>query len=172
MSENDGQQFDRLPATADEREVEGRASREEVVDWWEQRFGVGPERFEDVTFWEKGSGKIWAFSGDLPSPIRVEGLGITVLRTRQEHWKPTTTGVRRFGRDATKNVVELEPSEAAAFAAGHDQQLDRWDGDWGYLIAAHELAGGLEPIGVGLYLHGELRSRVPKGYQEDLATLD
>jgi NOL1/NOP2/fmu family ribosome biogenesis protein len=172
MSENDGQQFDRLPATADEREVDGRATREEVVDWWEQRFGIGPETFEDVTFWEKGSGKIWAFSEELPSPVRVEGLGITVLRTRQEHWKPTTTGVRRFGRDATTNVIELEPGEAAAFAAGHDQQLDRWDGDWGYLIAAHELAGELEPIGVGLYLHGELRSRVPKGYQEDLATLD
>ena len=172
MSENDGQRFDRLPATPDNREVEGRASREEVVDWWEERFGVGPETFDGVTFWEKGSGKIWAFSADLPSPVEAEGLGITVLRTRQEHWKPTTTGVRRFAREATRNVIELEPGEASAFAAGHDQQLERWDGDWGYLIAAHELAGELEPIGVGLYLHGELRSRVPKGYQEELATLD
>jgi NOL1/NOP2/fmu family ribosome biogenesis protein len=172
MSENDGQRFDRLPATPDDREVEGRASREEVVDWWHERFDVGPETFDGVTFWEKGSGKIWAFSADLSSPVEAEGLGITVLRTRQEHWKPTTTGVKRFARDATKNVIELGPGEAAAFAAGHDQQLDRWDGDWGYLIAAHELAGELEPIGVGLYLHGELRSRVPKGYQEELATLD
>ena len=172
MAENDGQQFDRLPATPDKREVEGRPTRGEVVDWWTERFGVDPETFADVTFWEKGSGKIWAFNAELPSPMKVEGLGITLLRTRQEHWKPTTSGVKRFGRGATENVIELEPGEAAAFAAGHDQQIDRWDGDWGYLIAAHELAGGLEPIGVGLYLHGELRSRVPKGNQEELATLD
>ena len=172
MTENDGQRFDRLPATPDEREVEGRPTRGEVVDWWAERFGVDPETFDGVTFWEKGSGKVWAFSADLPSPVDVEGLGITLLRTRQEHWKPTTSGVKRFARGATRNVIELEPGEAAAFAAGHDQEIDRWDGDWGYLIAGHELAGGLEPIGVGLYLHGELRSRVPKGNQEELATLD
>lgn len=172
MAENDGQQFDRLPATDEECEVEGRPSRRAVLDWWEQRFGIAPATFDGLTFWEKGAGKLWAFSAGLPSPASVEGLGITLLRTRQEHWKPTTSGVNRFAGDATKNVIELDPAEAAAFAAGHDQHIERWDGDWGYLIAAHELAGGLEPIGVGLYLHGELRSRVPKGNQENLTTLD
>lgn len=91
-----------------------------------------------------------------------------ILRTRQRHWKPSTNAVQRFCGDATKNVIELSPSEAQAFVDGHDQQLDRWEGDWGYLTAAHEIAGELEPLGVGLYLHGELRSTVPKGRQEDL----
>lgn len=171
-NENVGQQFDRLPATPDDREVEGRASREEVLEWWDERFGIPPESFEDFTFWEKGAGKIWAFHADVPSPIRVEGLGITFLRTRQEHWKPTTSAVQRFGREATKNVIELSPGEAKAFAAGHDQDLEWWEGDWGYLIAAHELAGEVEPIGVGLYVYDELRSMVPKGNQEELELLD
>lgn len=170
-SANDGQRFDRLPATPENREVSGRASREEVLDWWEERFAVPPERFEGVTFWEKGAGKLWAFSADLSSPVDTEGLGITVLRTRQEHWKPTTSGVQRFAADATKNVIELSPGEAAAFAAGHDQDIERWEGDWGYLVAAHELGGELAPIGVGLYVYGELRSTVPKGNQEELAAL-
>jgi NOL1/NOP2/fmu family ribosome biogenesis protein len=161
---NVGQRFDRLPATADEREVAGRASRREVLDWWEERFGVPPETFDGYTFWEKGKGKIWILHAEVVDPIRIEGLGMTFLRTRQEHWKPTTEAVQRFGRLATKNVVELTGGEAEAFAAGHDQELD-WDGDWGYLIAAHRVAGELEPLGVGLYLHGELRSVVPKGRQ-------
>jgi NOL1/NOP2/fmu family ribosome biogenesis protein len=171
LAENVGQQFDRLPATPADREVEGRASREEVVDWWHERFGVPEETFDEFTFWEKGAGKIWAFHADIDSPIRVEGLGLTFLRTRQEHWKPTTSAVQRFGREATKNAIELTPEEATKFAAGEDQDIERWEGDWGYLVAAHELAGDVEPIGVGLYVYGELRSMVPKGNQEELAVL-
>ena len=168
---NDGGRFDRLPATAAERRVAGRATRAEVVDWWETRFGVPPETFSAHTFWEKGKGKIWAFGGDVPDPIPVEGLGLRILRTRQDHWKPSTNAVQRFGGEATRNVIDLDPEAATRFAAGEDQAVE-WDGDWGYLIAAHEIGGCREPIGVGLYLHGELRSTVPKGRQESLAVLD
>ncbi|MCH7660853.1 MAG: hypothetical protein IH933_09845 [Euryarchaeota archaeon] len=167
MSEtNDGQRFDRLPATIDERDVEGRATREEVLDWWNERFEIGAELFENHSFWEKGAGKIWIFHGDVPSPTEIEGLGMTFLRTRQEHWKPTTNAVQRFGCEAERNVIELDPEAAMNFVRGEDQKLD-WDGDWGYLIASHEIAGEREPLGVGLYLHGELRSVVPKGRRRE-----
>jgi NOL1/NOP2/fmu family ribosome biogenesis protein len=167
MSEtNDGQRFDRLPATIDERDVEGRATREEVLDWWDERFEISAELFENHSFWEKGAGKIWIFHGDVPSPTEIEGLGMTFLRTRQEHWKPTTNAVQRFGCEAERNVIELDPEAAMNFVRGEDQKLD-WDGDWGYLIASHEIAGKREPLGVGLYLHGELRSVVPKGRRRE-----
>jgi NOL1/NOP2/fmu family ribosome biogenesis protein len=164
---NDGGRFDRLPATGAERTVEGRATRREVVDWWVERFGLDRETFAGYTFWEKGAGKVWAFAADVGSPADVEGLGMTFLRTRQEHWKPTTDAVQRFGREATANVVVLDPGEARTFLRGEDTDPD-WDGDWGYLVAAHEIAGGVEPIGVGLYLYGELRSQMPKGRRRDL----
>jgi len=165
---NDGQRFDRLPATADDREVTGRASRAEVIEWWVDRFDLPADAFEGYTFWEKGAGKIWIFAADLPSPTDVEGLGMTFLRTRQEHWKPTTNAVQRFGREATRNVITLDADAARRFLAGEDLEPD-WDGDWGYLIVAHELAGGVEPIGVGLYVHDELRSVVPKGRRASLS---
>jgi len=168
MTGNDGSRFDRLPATDAERRVEGRPSREAVVGFWEERFGIPPETWDGHTFWEKGAGKIWAFAGELPDHVAVETLGLPVLRTRQEHWKPTTDGVQRFGTAATRNVVDLTSEQARRFVAGEDQDLPDWDGDWGYLIAAHELAGEREPIGVGLYLYGELRSVVPKGRRREL----
>ena len=164
---NEGQVFDRLPATAAERTVSGRASRAEVVEWWVDRFGLPPATFDDYTFWEKGAGKVWAFAADLPTPVDVEGVGMTFLRTRQEHWKPTTNAVQRFGRDATRNVIELDERDARRFLAGEDLDPE-WDGDWGYLIVAHEIAGGVEPIGVGLYVHDELRSVIPKGRRASL----
>jgi NOL1/NOP2/fmu family ribosome biogenesis protein len=164
---NDGSRFDRLPATDADRTVEGRPSREAVVGFWAERFGIDPETFAGHSFWEKGSGKLWAFAGEAPDPAEVEALGMVFLRVRQEHWKPTTEAAQRFGRGATRNAVELERPAAERFLAGEDQELS-WDGDWGYLIVGHELAGGVEPIGVGLYLHGELRSQVPKGRRREL----
>ena len=166
MTENVGTRFDRLPATPDEREVEGRPTRGVVVAWWDDRFGIPPETFDEYTFWERGAGKVWAFRGDAPSPIEVQGLGMFVLRTDGEHWKPTTNAVQRFGTAATRNVVVLDEEAAATFVRGGDQAVD-WDGDWGYLIVARELAGDVAPLGVGLFIRGELRSQVPKGRRID-----
>jgi NOL1/NOP2/fmu family ribosome biogenesis protein len=167
MRDNDGARFERLPPTAAERTVAGRATRREVVEWWTDRFGFPADAFDGYTFWEKGAGRVWAFAAEVPSPVDAESLGLPVLRTRQEHWKPTTDGVQRFGHLATENVLVLDAAAAARFVDGRDQEL-AWDGDWGYLIAAHDLAGGTEPIGVGLYLRGELRSMVPKSRRRQL----
>ncbi|EMA43282.1 DUF7122 family protein [Halococcus saccharolyticus] len=167
LAENDGTQFARLPATAAEREIAGRATREAVLEFWDERYGIDSTVFADYTFWEKGSRKLWAFRGEIDSPIAIESLGITFLRTRQEHWKPTTDAVQRFGRHASRNVLTLSREAARRFVAGEDQEIE-WDGDWGYLIVAHDLAGAREPLGVGLYLHGELRSQIPKGRRREL----
>ncbi|WP_324662987.1 DUF7122 family protein [Haloarcula sediminis] len=164
---NDSTKFTRLPATDAERDEPERATREEVLEFWDDRFGVPPETFEDHTFWERGKGKLWCYRGEPPSPVDVEALGMTFLRTRQEHWKPTLEAVQRFGEAATECVIHLSEDEAETFVAGDDQELD-WDGDWGYLVVTHDLAGRREPVGVGLYVYGELRSQVPKGRRREL----
>jgi NOL1/NOP2/fmu family ribosome biogenesis protein len=166
-AENAGTRFDRLPTTAAERQVPGRATRQEVLDFWAERYGIDPAVFAGHSFWERGAGKVWAFRDEGPSPVAVQGLGMTVLRTRQEHWKPTLEATQRFGRHATRNRIRLSNREAARFLAGEDQEIG-WDGDWGYLVVTHDLAGGVEPLGVGLYVYGELRSMVPKGRRRDL----
>ena len=166
-TENVGTRFDRLPATAAERTVPGRATREEVLGFWSERYGIDPGVFEAHSFWERGAGKLWVFRGETPTPVEIQGLGMTALRTRQEHWKPTLEAAQRFGRHATRNRVTLSQPAAARFLAGGDQTLE-WDGDWGYLLVAHSLAGDPAVLGVGLYVHGELRSMVPKGRRRDL----
>ncbi|MFB6197022.1 MAG: hypothetical protein ABEI52_01965 [Halobacteriaceae archaeon] len=159
---NVSDRFDRVPPTKSAQSDRGRPTRSEVVDYFEQRFEISRDTFDNQSFWEKGAGKIWTFSGHAPDPLKVESLGLPLLRTRQEHWKPTTNGVQRFGRGATKNVLKLSALEGRKFLAGETQQL-KWDGDWGYLIISREIAGVNEPLGVGLYTHGELKSMMPKG---------
>ena len=167
MSDAVSTRFTRLPATDADRENDERATREEVRAFWSERFGVPSETFDEFTFWERGKGKIWIYRGEPPSPVDIEALGMTFLRTRQEHWKPTLEAVQRFGDHATEKVLHLTDEQARAFVAGTDQELD-WDGDWGYLIVSHEIAGDVEPVGVGLYVYGELRSQVPKGRRREL----
>jgi NOL1/NOP2/fmu family ribosome biogenesis protein len=166
LRENVAHEFDRLPETDADREVSGRPSREAVVDWWADRFAVPSEVFDEFTFWEKGKGRVWALAYDLDGPVAVESLGLPFLRVRQEHWKPTTEAVQRFGKHATRNVLDLDEADASAFLAGETTDPD-WAGDWGYLVVRHDIAGGPEPIGVGLYVHHELRSMIPKGRRRD-----
>ena len=159
--------FDRVPADDDEREDPDAPTREEILDYWTDRFEIPREVFEPYTFWERGKGKIWLFRGDAPDTVPIQGLGMTCLRTRQEFWKPTTDAVQRFGEHASKNVLHLDREAARAFVAGADQEIE-WDGDWGYLIVTHDVAGTTEPLGVGLYTYGELQTQVAKGRQRDL----
>ena len=164
---NDSERFARLPESEDGRDVEGRATREAILSWWADRFGIDPAVFEGHTFWEKGAGKIWVLAGDAADGLPIEALGMRVMHTRQEHWKPTTNAAQRFGRHASKNCIDLTREEARAFIAGEDREIE-WDGDWGYVIATRELAGDREPLGVGLYTYGELKSQIAKGRRRDL----
>jgi NOL1/NOP2/fmu family ribosome biogenesis protein len=166
---SDPDRFDRLP-TASRGD---RPSRTAVLDWWDDRFAVSPGVFGAHAFWERGSGKIWAARADvdLDSPVAIEALGMHVLRTRGEHWKPTLEAVQRFGHHATRNVLHLDEPDAVRFLAGEDVETE-WDGDWGYLIVTHDVAGGPEPIGVGLFTHGTLRSQVPKGRRRSLGATE
>lgn len=163
---NDPDRFERLPPTASERRVSGRPTRRAILDFLDDRYGIPPATFEGFSFWERGAGKIWLLRGDAPTPIAIEGLGLAALRTRQDHWKPTLEFAQRLGDAAERNVIHLDERAAATFFAGESQERD-WDGDWGYLLVAHEVAGEPTVLGVGLYLHGELRSQVPKGRRRD-----
>jgi NOL1/NOP2/fmu family ribosome biogenesis protein len=159
--------FDRVPQSEAARDDPKAATRAEILEFWADRYGVPPETFAEHTFWERGAGKIWIYRGAPPSPVEIQGLGMTFLRTRQEHWKPTMEATQRFGEAATDCVIHLDETQARRFIAGEDQEIP-WDGDWGYLMVTHDIADGVAPIGVGLYVYGELRSQVPKGRRREL----
>ncbi len=168
MTDHHPHQFDRVPATEAEQPANGRATRTAILDWWAERFGVPRSVFAEYSFWEKGAGKIWIFHGDLAGSVEIEALGLRFMHTRQEHWKPTTNAVQRFGSYAERNVIHLDPARAARFVRGEDQSVE-WDGDWGYLIVTRDIAGSAVPVGVGLYTYGELQSMIAKGRRRDLA---
>lgn len=164
---NVGSRFERLPAHPAERTVEGRPTRDAVIAYFNDRFGIDPSTFAGHSFWEKGKGKIWAFRSDHRSPLEVEALGIHLLRTRQRLWKPTTDGIQLFGVTATRNVIELSDDRARRFWQGEAQSMCR-DCEPGYVIVTHRLVDEPVPLGVGLYVDAELRSMIPKARRRDI----
>lgn len=167
MRENIGEEFDRVPRTAEEKAVSGRPSRAEILSWWDDRFGIPRHVFDRYSFWEKGKGKIWIVRGDVDSPIRIEALGMRCLRVRQQFWKPTTNAIQRFGGTATKNRIALSSRNAANFVRGASV-MGEWDVDDGYVIVMKAVNETPHPVGVGLYVRGELRSQIPKSRQRSL----
>lgn len=167
MRENIGEEFDRVARTAEEKVVSGRPSRAEILSWWDDRFGIPRRVFDRYSFWEKGKGKIWIVSGDVDSPIRVQALGMRCLRVRQQFWKPTTNAIQRFGGMASKNRVVLSSRDVANFVRGASV-MGEWDVDDGYVIVMKTVNNSSHPVGVGLYVNGELQSQIPKSRQRNL----
>ena len=115
MADQPGTRFDRVPANPVDRAHEDQPTRREVLSFFFDRYGIDRSVFGEYTFWERGKGKIWAFRGTAPTPIAVEGLGLTLLRTGGRHWKPTTNAIQTFGFHATRNVIELREAAARAY---------------------------------------------------------
>lgn len=161
MTTDPTKRFDRLPAG-------DGPTRADIIEYWLDRFAIEPETFDGYSFWIKGADSVWVVAGDEPGPVAVETLGLRLVRTGGRHWKPTTDGVQRFGRAATRNVVALDRSAARRFVRGDDQVVE-WDGDWGYLIVTTSVADEQAPLGVGLYIEGELRSQIPKARRVDVS---
>lgn len=156
-----GTRYDRLPATDTGSE---RPSREAVLTYFDDRFGMEQSVFSPYTLWERGRGKIWAFRGEQESPVAVEAMGIHILRTRHRFWKPTTDAMQLFGGHATKNIVDISRSEASAFWQGDDVAIE-WERDPSYVVVFHEYGRTRVPLGVGFAKENLLESLIPKGRQ-------
>ncbi len=85
--------------------------RARILQFLEERFGFSPEIFEPYEFLAT-SKNYWLFVrtpylGDLEK-IKVQTAGLLFLRKVSGYLKPTTAALQRFGRYATKNLLELD----------------------------------------------------------------
>ena len=67
---------------------------------------------------------------------------------------------RQVERNLLTNAFDRLPGHDRSvqrFVAGEDQSLD-----WVFLLVRHDIAGESAVVGVGLYVHDELRSMVPR----------
>lgn len=141
---------------------------QEILAYFFERFGIPLEAFEGVRLLRR-AGTIWAVAeapglDEALEKLKVQAAGSPLLRVRNRKWKPTTSGLRVFGRHAWKNVVDLDDEEAGLFLRGGT--INRtFPAEPGYVIVRWQ--GHL--LGCGLYgAKGELRSQIPRNVRAPL----
>lgn len=91
--------------------------------------------------------------------LKVQNVGLPVLRKIRHHLKPTTAALQRFGHLATQHLLELTPVQLVALLRDHELALDTGLQP-GYVILRCEA----HILGCGLYTPGRLRSQIPHRY--------
>ncbi|AEH45633.1 hypothetical protein Thein_1777 [Thermodesulfatator indicus DSM 15286] len=88
--------------------------RDEVLSFWEERFGIPKNAFSGYLLLST-SKNYWLF---VEPPeikplqgLKVQTVGLLFTRRVSRWLKPTSTALQRFGHLATKNIIDLTPAE-------------------------------------------------------------
>ena len=143
------------------------AERQEILDYFFQRFGIPEKAFEGFCFLKKER-KIWAVR-DHPElerilkQLKVESAGIPLLRTKISMWKPTTAGLHFFGCHATRNTIDLDGDVLRAFL-NRESIEGPFPLEPGFVIVRWRG----KVLGCAVYGKGRLRSQIPEKREEPL----
>jgi NOL1/NOP2/sun family putative RNA methylase len=158
--------------------VEAYADRLETAEWVPiavERFGLPADWFADyvVHRWSK-RGAYLINRGHLAAPRpKADSVGMLFMRADSKFPKVTTAVALLLGPLATRNVVDLEPEQAAlyfrrgTFALSTAQQTQCAGS--GYVLLRYQE----QHIGVGLFRQGAqtVESMFPKGWARDSVVL-
>lgn len=139
----------------------------EAVGAFALRFGIEPDLFKRLRFWQRGNRLVWVALPHLEplAGVAVEGLGMPLVQQTHRGFKPKTFALQYFAPWIRESVVEL-PDEAAAFrfVSGQSQNVLADGTGPGYVLVRL----GPFALGCGLYARGQLHSLLPKALQMEL----
>ena len=131
-----------------------------ILAYFTDRFGIALSAFRGLRLLERQklfvlvreSAHLAALAG-----LKVQGVGLPVLRKMPRHLKPTTAALQRFGHYAVRNTVALSDSQLQSLL--RDKELP-WQAALqpGYVV----LVAAGHVVGCGLYTPGRLRSQIPR----------
>lgn len=133
--------------------------RNQLLGFLRDRFGIPQSAFADHHLFRRGS-TVWLLSkddrlGNLTS-LRVESVGLPLLRWKKTHLKPTTVALQLFGAHADRNTVSLAREQLKELVERKEIK-GYFSISPGYVIIVTEAM----IIGCGLYVPGRLISQFP-----------
>jgi len=130
-----------------------------VLSYLAARFGIPEEIFADYGILDAGSNlRLVSASPHLDSlsAIKVEVLGLRLVRKTNKGWKPTSAALQFLAPWISKSVIQLEPAEEIPFLQG--RAIERaFEVEPGYVA----VQGRTGILGCGLYRPPFLLSQIP-----------
>lgn len=137
-------------------EIISPEERKDILFYLEERFGINPEIFNNYAMF-KGATHYWLFPKTeyiyFLRKLSPESVGLLFLRKIKNYLKPTSTFLQRFGKFATKNIVELTENQLKILQESKKIKIEL-PLEPGYII----LRDGTWILGCGLYLNGYIFS--------------
>jgi len=133
---------------------------EKVLGYFEERFGLRKGLFEPYGLYLASKGRVYLGPKRVPDMPKIATIGLMVARVG-DTVKPSTNLLQAFGNSVTRNAIDLDARQAAAYAKGGDimpgkAQLNSISD--GYVLLRH--AGA--PLGCGWLKGGAVRNMLPK----------
>ncbi len=134
-----------------------------VLDYFEERFGIEKSNFDDYGLYMGSKGRVFLGPKKLIDKPPIIAPGILIARISQAI-KPTSNFIHMFGHLAKRNVINVTRERAKDFAMGSDLEAE---GDDGYVIVSYEG----KPLGCGLLKEGAIKNLLPKAKRQELKYL-
>ncbi|MBU5678285.1 MAG: hypothetical protein KQA36_00120 [Candidatus Aenigmarchaeota archaeon] len=134
-----------------------------LLKYFEERFGIKKEVFDEYNFY-KTSKKVWIANKSLESvkleKIYLESLGMhfATINKKRKIFKISTDASQIFGKQATKNIVEITDEKLIDVLRGFDLINFESEAEDGYVLLKYKE----HILGVGLKNKNFIKNMIPK----------
>jgi NOL1/NOP2/fmu family ribosome biogenesis protein len=136
-------------------------TREEVLAYFDEHFGVPPGVLSGLRFLERGV-EIWAASAFPPATVRSRRpSGLRALRRRPDGLKPTSSFLMTLDRSVSRARLELPDGFIRRLLLGQRLPIDASDG-----YVALSFRGRI--VGCGRVHRGAVQALIPTGRRREL----
>lgn len=143
--------------------------REQVLDYFDLRFGLKRNIFDDFGFYSGPKGRVIVGPKQYDDRLSPDTAGLLIARVHKSV-KPTTNLLQIFGAKVTRNTITLSRSQTLKYLQGLDVKPgedDVIDATNGYVLLKY--AG--YALGCGLFQEGQVKNMLPRAKRIELEHL-
>ena len=135
-----------------------KAERGAILGYFEDRFGIPLSAFDTYHVLERRHGYVIlpkSAQVEFIASFKVQNVGLPILRKMPHHLKPTTAALQRFGKHATRHVVDFAPADMIELLKNQEISV-QMDLQPGYILLRceeHVLGCGIYTPGTAAFAH-------------------
>ncbi len=144
-------------------------SKENLLSYFEERFGIKRNHFSSFEFYEGEKGRICIGPRSILPSISIHLVGISLART-DSSIKPSSNSIQLLGKYATKNTLLVTKKQALSFLKGEDITIEKnyqkGISDGAVIVIYSNIV-----LGCGLLKEGSIKSTLQKAKRTEVMFL-